>query len=95
MSAFNKTNYLISKVILYKLIHPPVYREYIFKYPEFGLIKRVHIEYNILGKGILYEDYLLTTKNTIIKLKYLYRSKQQLLSIRENRKARIKNNNKH
>jgi hypothetical protein len=92
MYDLNKTDCLISKVLQYKKLHPPFYHEYNFKYPEHGLIKRVFIKYpNVIG--MLYEDCMLTNKNTNIA-NYLYRSNQQLLLIRENRNARIRENRK-
>lgn len=93
MYDLNEIDYLISKVLLYKKLHPPFYREYYFKYPEFGLIKRVFIKYNN-GIGMLYEDYMLTNKNTIIGPKYLYKSKKQLSFIRQKCRERMRKQKK-
>jgi hypothetical protein len=94
MYDLNETDYLISKVIHHKKLYPPLYHEYYFKYPEFGLIKRVFIKYNN-GIGMLYEDYMLTNKNTIIGTKYLYRSKEQLSFIRQKYRERMRKQRKY
>ena len=91
MDDLYETDYLISKVLQYKKLHPPVYYEYEFnKDHDFGLIKRVFIKYKT-RIGILYEDFMFTNKNTIIGPKYLYRSKEQLSVIRQKCSERLIN----
>jgi hypothetical protein len=73
---------LISQLLIYKNLHPPVSREYNFKKnTNVGLGERLSkaeiTQINVQGKGILYERRLYDNNNNIIFSKYFYYSEKE------------------
>lgn len=86
---------VISDVLLYKKLHLPKYRTFVFRVNSFNSerpSKGVLVLYDVYGKGTLYERLIYNNDNNVISSKYSYLSNKQRESDRRKNRKRLRRN---